>query len=190
MKILKLANYKIQPAVAEVYKNKHDQLFYNLKHGTNGNRYFWKWCSYLDNRHFKPETDSDTIELTGNDYVLRPLIINDDVKKDNKGNVEYIISRDIDTSHHNEIILLWELTNKHYTDVRYKIFGDVRVIGKGEIGKHRGDFKYKSPAPILEITGDCAFSWTGVKDDVLYGQTITYKSIENNWDIEPIIKII
>jgi len=193
MKILKLANNQVTNAIATTYTNtKKGASYFNLEIGTvtGVSSKTWLWKAFLSRKHFKPSGENDTLELTSNDYNITPIHYNKSgVKKylrDNRGNISYNIIRDSDTSHNNDILLLWELTNSNISNVNYTVSNGAIVIGKAYSGKDRGVSSYSIPSLVLEITGNCELSWTGTtKDNIPVKQVIKYNYIDKSWDITP-----
>jgi len=186
MRILKLVDYKFIPVEPVVYTNKrNDSKYYNLIHGTKGVS-TWKWSCSLDINYFTVNDQPFTMD--GDDYVLIPIRgVGGSIKKDIKGNAYYMLSKDNTYTHRKDILLLWEIPNKNYSDVKYTIVGDSEVLGSGCNGRIRGEKRYLSPAPIIEIFGDTTLTWSGVDTSGrTHSQTITYTRASDNWDINKI----
>ncbi len=185
MKILRLTNYQVTPAVAEVYKHKGKNYF-NLKHGMFGSN-FWRWSCGLEYKHFKPKKDEVSLTLDNDNYTIVPVKHGGELLKDGMGNVVYNIGIDHSSAYRNDILLLWNIPNKLFKDVTYTLNGMCSEIGRGSVGRTRGTVIYKSPYPVIEIVGDTTLSWTGVDNDGnQYSQTVKYSYAENLWDIQPI----
>lgn len=181
MKILKLTLQGIKNTYSEIIEH-NGKRYHNLKHGTSGKR-LWSWSASMDIKKF-PVVSDERVELDGNDYVLIPISRDGKILKDGIGNCNYVISKDDVESHRSDIIVLWEIPIKNFKTIEIELSGDVSEIGRGYIGKYRVDRKQRIPAPILEITGNCAITWTGdTFDGDGYKQVIKYK--ESNWDINP-----
>ena len=59
----------------------------------------------------------------------------------------------------------------------------------GTTGRNREGIIYKSPAPILEASGDFVIEWVGMNKDLeLVGNTISYDSKTNVFTSEEINK--
>ena len=186
MRVLTLANFKIQPAVAELYKSNDDKYYFNLRHGIVGYS-FWRWSVGLDINYFRPTKELTEYVLDGNDYFLDPIKKNGVTSTDSIGNSLYTITKDKMTIHKNDILLLWEIPNKYFTNVSYETSGMCTVIGEGSVGRLRGDTVFKSPCPVIEILGDCILSWTGKDiEGKIYSQIIKYDYAEKKWDVSPI----
>lgn len=185
MRILRLANFKIQPAVASLHKNKN-KYYFNLRHGTKGT-HFWRWSMGLDYRHFKPVKSDTEYVLDNDNYIIEPIKRNGNILEDKAGNVMYNISVDTMSTHKKDILLLWDIPNKNFINVTYSIKGMCSVIGEGSVGRVRSEQAYKSPSPVIEILGDSILYWSGVgADGKKYSQTIKYDYAEKNWDVSPI----
>jgi len=187
MKIVKLTGLGIGSVTAQVYKNTKGKMYFNISHGTKGKDLFvWK-CGLRDGR-FTPKSEGDTLELNDNNYIIRNVLDkNKQVMKDVNGNLLYNIDIDYMENHKNDLLVLWEIPNKNYKECRYTVTGDVDVIGEGKTGKIRGDKKFISPAPVLEIYGDCELVWSAVdKNNKGYKQIFKYDYAENKWSINPV----
>jgi len=186
MKILKITASVIKPVKAVTVRsrnvNKPDDLHYNVKFGSMGSD-LWVYSMGVDRKLFKPKDAGDVLELTDDNYVLIPIKNNGDAIKDRKGNDIYYITVDHTEDHRKDTIALWEIPSRNYQNVEYTADGEVRVLGYGLTGKTRGSIKYISPAPVLEVMGDCVLKWTGIdKNNKEVSQTITYTS-DGKWEI-------
>lgn len=190
MIIKRLTGKEILPAKAITVTGKDGSSHYfNLKHGSYGKSMSLWWCGFAT-RYFKPEGISDTLILDSNDYIIVPIKDGDKVKRNRDNNACYYISKDDMEYHKTDILLLWEIPNRNYIDVTYELTGSVSEIGCASTGKQRDDILCKSPAPILEITGDCKLSWVATDHNGdKFHQVIRYDSSINSWDIKPIEKI-
>jgi hypothetical protein len=198
MKILRLTSINVGPVIAQTFKKSKDanNIYFNIKHGSAGKN-LWVYSCGLHSVHFKPANEKDSLELSGDNYILRPIKkrvggSEDDkiVLKDKIGNTLYSISIDNMRHHKKDIILFWEIPNNNYTDVSYTTSGNVSELGKGWIGKERNEKLYSSPAPVLEIQGNCSLEWVAVDiDGFKIKQTIKYDFEKANWDISPIKRI-
>ena len=184
MRIFKLTKTGLTGAVAEAhYIKKNKQLVYVVKHGSSGNNLGY-WMGRISTKVTVPNNINDVIKLDRNDYILTPVRLNDKVIKDRLGNTIYNISIDRSSIYSKDILLLWDIPNEDYVNVKYEITGKCSLIGEGTHGKDRGDIIYKSPAPILEIYGDCVLKWTAKdKDNNEYGQEISYINEGEKWEI-------
>ena len=174
MQILKYVNYKLVPAEAKFYNNSvkgKDYVMYTVDIGSAGKglwKYFMKLGhSVVDKQH----PDTQKVILEGDNYTIRPIKDKDgNILKDALGNVRYKIEEDRTDAFKTDIILFIEIPNKNYTDVEYKLSVCATIIAKAFIGKERDSDKViKSPALVLEITGDFSLSYTA-KDQ--FSQTI------------------
>lgn len=187
MKILSLQDFKISNATAIVRKNKdNNKMYFYIPHGTRAKDLFC-YNMAMSYRDFIPNSEHDTLELKDDDYIIAPVIRDNSTLKDRLGNTIYCISKDSNKVHANDIILFWKIPNKKYTNVELKVEGDVDIIATGYAGKLRGDVLYKSPAPVLEIFGDCYCKWTALDmDGKTVGHELRYSYKDNKWNIENI----
>ena len=190
MKIVKLTWLSVESAKAQVYTSKKNgSMYFNIKHGSSGKQ-FGYWLARVSPRVSKPNEISEELILDKDNYVLRPTHRDDNVLTDKLGNVIYTIDIDYSTIHNRDLIVLWEIPNKNYTKVEYFVEGDVNIIGKATSGKDRGDKVYKSPAPVLEVYGDCVLSWLADNTEgVRIKQKVFYDYANGSWDITPINKV-
>jgi len=186
LKVIKLTGILIEPAVASATKFKNsDKVYYTLYNGSIG-KDLWCYKIGLDYRYFKPENDSDVLKLTDNNYFLRPVYKDNEIVKDRLGNPMYALTIDHMDNHKNDVLLLWEIPNRYnYSNIKYKIDGIATELAIGYTGKVRSEVIYKTPSPIIEITGDVILSWTAEDDEHIYSQTIKYSYADSNWDISP-----
>jgi len=187
MRILRLDNSVISPAVAVKYTNpKTKAEYYNIVHGGMG-RDTWKWICGLDSRIFTPT--SDTLELTQTDFNLKFVYKGNKQLKDFKDNPVYNIIRDNDPTHCSDIMLLWTIVAKGCKDITYAVDGEAIEIGKGSYGKRRGNNVYIYPAPVLEIYGDCVLTWSGTDArGMKLKQVIEYEQARDKWVFQGITK--
>ena len=182
MKIMRLIDSIIDVAVADRYddpksKNRH----YNLSHGSKGAS-TWRWYAGLDPRCFP--NDSNCVVLDNDNYNLKPVYSKNKLLKDAKGNICYNIVTDSNPEHKHDILLLWSIPVRNCTDVEFSIDGDVDIVGTGYSGKSRGEKSTVTPAPVLEITGDCVLKWSGTtKQGKSVKQTVSYRYYESHWTI-------
>lgn len=197
MMIRKLTAFITEPVVAKIYNHKKNgKMYYNVKHGSSSKNAsndsdLWSYSLGLAKNHFPVNEDVPELDLDGDDYIITTVKVNGEIMRDKKGNVLYNISRDKTDVHKKDIILLWEIPNKNYVDVKYVAEGTCTILGEGISGKERGDVIYSSPAPVIEILGDVTLTWTGrYYDNNTYkkvSQVIKYNYANNSWDIKPII---
>lgn len=196
--IRKLTAFITEPVVAKVYfHKKNSKQYYNVKHGSssknaNNDSDLWSYSFGLAKNHFPVQDDVPELLLEGDDYIITTVKVNGESIKDKKGNVLYNISKDDNDVHKKDIILLWEIPNKNYIDVKYVAEGTCTILGEGISGKERGDVIYSSPAPVIEILGDVTLTWSGRYFDNNNGykkvsQVIKYNYANNSWDIKPIV---
>ena len=188
MKIMKLANNKVDYATATTYTNKEGVHYFNLYLGTPGVN-TWLWKCYLDKKYFVPDTSTSTMTLDKDNYNILPIKYRkkgvSKYIKDSKGNISYNIVLDTEVSHVNDVLVLWELSNKKMSDVTYDITGDALIIGKASTGRDRGTGGDIIPALAIEITGDCKLEWSGMYNKEEVRQVIEYVYTDKNWKINP-----
>lgn len=181
MRIMKLTGVTVKPATAGIYVSKKtQQKYFNIWHGARGMK---TWCCGLNKRLFNPDDTKElTLELVDNDYAIKQV----DGLSNPNGRPFYSIYKDTVETHLNDILLLWEIPNKRYTEVTYSISGEAHVIGEGETGSNRDNISYISPAPVLEIYGSCTLVWAGKNtDNQSISQTITYDYATAQFNINP-----
>jgi hypothetical protein len=180
MRILKLTEFTIKPAIASVFiSKKNQQKYFNLWHGSRGLKV---WGCGMNKRTFNPTDfpDKESIELKDNNYVITPIpgLTNPG------GKPFYSIYTDNVESHTNDVLLLWEIPNKRYTNVTYVTSGDCHVVGSGETGSVRDDIEYISPAPVIEIFGSCVLAWKGYDiNNNIISQEITFDYPNSQWNV-------
>lgn len=158
-----LRNEELLDPIPMVYKGRLPETFYyNLIHGDKEG---WEYRLSVDSRITKVK-EGVTYKLDKNYYVLRPITKNGKPLLDNKGNAYQVISRDFDTAHKNNMLLLWELPPE-YNDAKYHIKGFANEIGLGYHGK--------VPAPVLEIYGDCTLTCIGEMNNKVIKEVIDIK---------------
>jgi len=185
MRIMRLANSSLSPAIAERYVGESgSKAHYNLKHGTRGSD-GWRWSAGLHDASFECEEEFKTLD--GCNYDIVPVKVDGRIRKDSVGNIYYNIFVDNDPSHAEDIILLWTIPGRTYTDIEFSVSGDVDVLGEGKAAKSRTKSAGYTVAPVLLIYGDCEFSWAGkcAKGNAV-GQTIKYRYGDKDWKISPI----
>lgn len=187
MRILNLTTFGISTATARSTWNKKNlRYYYNITLGFRGYEYKI-YTIYLSHRHFKSEKNMEVLELTDNNYVLQPIKENGKIQKDNHGNPMYCIYCSDINNYKRDIVLIWEIPNKLYTDIMYEIKGDVRQLAEATYGQEREGKIYKSPIPVLEIFGDCELTWSGIDNHSLkVGQVIKYNYVLDQWDMKPL----
>lgn len=193
MRLVRLELYGVVPVVATTFKNKHNnRLYYNVQHGIKDTTHrvadskTWRYGCELRINDFLPENESDTISLADNNYTFKPIRFNGETVKDLKGNIVHIIGINNAATDRNDVIVFWEIPNKYYTDVKHTITGECSIIGLGINGKERDGKIYTSPAPVVEILGDCTLTWSGkTENNTLITQTIKYNHQNGSWDVPP-----
>lgn len=177
----KISLYDLSQPSASVFKNrKTNELFYNLRLGSTGDK-TWEYVLLFDKRQFNPKEITDKLLLENNNYVIKPIKEKQSdgkftLKKDGKNNVHYVVSEDSSSFHKKDLILIWELPNRNFTKIEYKIKGPHNVLAEAIAGKERSKETFTSPIVLLELLGDCELSWVGIQDtgDILE-QNIIFK---------------
>lgn len=154
MKILRLdKDGLLEPLIATLV-DKNEKLYYNIHHGDSN---CWQFRCSIDSRISFPKKDKKLI-LKEDHYILREIRNSDDeLIVDMVGNVYYVISKNSNVEHKQDLLLFWYIPTD-YKDVTYEIEGFVTQIGIG----YNGVKDTPTPAPILEIYGDCRFSMKGL----------------------------
>ena len=182
MRLLKLTQYAIQNVKPSIYKSASNKLYYNIILGSkppHGRTTTIK----LDSLLFDPVKQEDLI-LENDNYILKPYIRNNKVDKDSHGNTNFVLTQDNNGVHKRDILVLWEIPNNRYTNVRYHIEGEVNILSRAISGKTSNDQKFTSPYLLLEVYGSCNLEWTGLdKDNRLVKQTVDYNEYPETWDI-------
>lgn len=164
MFIQKYCDYKLEPVVAKKYVSSIPgaKPMHTVDIGSSG-KDLWKYFMKLGRSVLKGKENLSEITLTGNNYNIKPIKDKEgNTIKDKKGNIRYRIEEDNGDSFKNDMILFIELPNKNYTDVTYSIDGSASIIAEAYVGKEREEVVYKSPALVLEITGDFILSYQGI----------------------------
>lgn len=199
MKILKIENNKIGPAVAycghNVKQNESNENTYSyyIKHGSFG-KDLWAMKIYLHRKSFPPTKPGDTLILDKDDYNLSAIRKStQDSKrkspaylKDRNDNNIYLISQAPEYKLDDTIIVLWNIPLRNLTNIKYKLHGGATSIGEGINGKTRIDKRMKAPAPLIEVYDDCILEWTG-QDPVtgtLFKQNIKFVKNSDTWTSE------
>ena len=185
MRILSLNNLGVSNAIAKsMTNNNNNKMYYNISLGFGSNDYKM-YTIYLSSKHFPVVEEVEELELHDNNYILQPIKIDNKVQKDKNGNINYCIYKGDVNNYKNDIILIWEIPNRRYVNVTYKMDGDVRLLAEATYGQERDGINYLSPIPILEIFGDCEITWSGTdKNNNTVGQVIKYNYALKQWDIK------
>lgn len=190
MRILKLTVNGVSKVTAYAHmNNKTNKLNYNLKLGIPGEN-FGYWLGVVSSAVALPEKLSDELDLSASDkYVMTAMKANGAPKKDKLGNTLYKITKDNSDVYKKDILVIWEIPNNNFVDVKYTIEGNAKELGIGYNGKDRGDYIYKSPVVILEVTGDCTLEWQSenIITRDLHMEKITYEIDKDNWTTNYII---
>lgn len=190
MRVVKLSDHKIENAVATVFENsKNKKLYFNIEHGNNAvKKVSSVYRISISTDFLIPEKSTDKVELKEDSFCLTPLKIKGENLKTRKGHQVYILKQTIGNMSDTDLLVFWNITNKKFLEgeISYKIEGDVRLIGEGTFAIERGDTIYCTPAPVLEIYGNCVLSWKGIDNSTRKecGQIITYNYIDDKFDFK------
>lgn len=170
MKILRLTtDGLLEPLTAQPIE-KNDTIYYNIFHGS---KTCWEFRCAVDSRIATPKINKDLI-LKEDHFIFRYLKDKDDKEiLDQVGNKYIVISKNSDPSHKLDTLLFWDIEHP-VTNIEFTINGFANEIGRG----YNGTETIKSPAPVLEIYGDCELSYTGQINDK--NVAITYLYDYNN----------
>ena len=183
MRILKLDMYGIHTPEAKVYKNKQGKLYFNYHHGLKLKNFHLYTLSF-STRHFLPKSESDKLILKDDNYIIMPIIKDGEKLKDNNNNILYNVHVDNNKSHIKDVILFWEVPNRNYSNIKYKLEGDVELIAEASSGITRSGKLSITPMPVLDIFGDCKLSWNAVNSKgENIEQTIEFNYYEDRWDM-------
>lgn len=189
MKLKKLGIDGLRPVIPVVYE-KNNNIYFNVTHGTKGYG-LWMIKMSVDSRFYKPDNKNVKLELIGDDFNIKTIRVasKEDNQtlvplKDSKDNYIFTITKDQASIHKHDLVLFWDVPNFKYHDFDYKLYGYVSQLALGFNGKDRQEMVYKSPAPVLEITGNATLLWSAKdNNNETIGQIINIKpgnSIETN----------
>ncbi len=164
MKIISLGSQGLKKVKTVVITSKSNAKYHNVRHGSHQSG-FWAYTLGVSNRLHKVNDDEDKVELIDDNYILLPIKRNGKQIIDGRGNGMYYLDSDNIDEHTNDYIVLWNIPNNFYKDVKYEVSKNVLELGVGFSGKVRGDDIYISPSPLLEVTGNAVLRWTGVDKD-------------------------
>lgn len=188
MRIFQIHGLTLSKPIAYTYENKeNNELYYNISIGMD-DLYFKQYILKLDAKYFKPKSIDDKLELSDDNYILKPYLIphSNNIYRVKKNQV-YMISKNNSHIQRSDILLLWEIPNKQYTNVKYKTEGFVNVIAEASAGRYRNNKIYSSPCPVLEIFGDCKLSWIGTDiNGNKFSQNIEYNTVSDKIEIQAI----
>ena len=186
----KISLYDLTNVTANVFRNrKNGELYYNLRLGTPGEK-TWEYNLLFDKRYYSPKDENNRLELTDSNYIVKPIKVKSSdgrkvCKKDGKDNIFYVVTEDQASFHKKDLILVWELPNRNFTNIQYDIKGPHNILAKASTGKERDDNVYSSPILLIELLGNCTLSWNGEQDtgDVLE-QTIDFNYESGQFTID------
>lgn len=184
MKLIKISGIDVKNVIATTHVNKKGEMFYNIILGSKDSTQKF-YTLYIGTKFKRPTSSEDKYELIGDDFCISSIKTKKgDNLKDLNGNQIYCIYRDENTMYKSDVLLLLEIPNKMYTDVSYKLEGDIEELAKASVGKERMGVVYSSPALMLEIFGDCKITWQGLdRNKNQVGKQILYSYDKGTWDI-------
>ena len=178
-------NGEVRDMVAVKVKGKKGD-YYNIHHGSKDPG-FHNYVINMEAKEFiANNTSKDSLPLNADTYILKPVYEKSILCKDRIGNTKYCLSVDNNMSHIKDIIIFLEIPNFNYTDVKFRIVsGDCSYLGMGINGKNRDGVLYKSPAPIIETSGNFTIEWVA-KDisDNIVGSIISYDNESSEFKTE------
>lgn len=192
MKLLRLHNNSTSEVIAKLDIRKNNKKpYYKVTHGSFEPGYHGYILPIEDRVFNLKENNPPEQILMGNYYILKPILKDKIQSKDINQQPRYKLTKDDLIDHQQDILLFWEIPNNYFTNVKYKISGNCVEIASGKVGKVRNNKRYISPAPILEIMGDCKLVWTA-KD--IQGksikQTVEYDHSKNLFNTSPITEML
>lgn len=162
-------DYAIKAAVARRYRSNSigDKVVFTVPIGSSGSDL---WVYYMTlGKSITNTIDSNKTEeivLDKNNYTIKPIKNKDgEIIKDKKGNIRYRIEIDNSSAFKNDMILFMELPNKNYVETEYELEGNAVILAKAYIGKERASVIFKSPALVLEVTGDFKLKYKAKDQD-------------------------
>ena len=102
-------------------------LFFNVK---IGNKAGWEIRYSLDSRIYKPKKDSILL-LTGNYYILKPIMKNKNIIRDKHNNTYYVITKNNSFEYKKDYYIFWDSL---ILESEFKILNSksISIIGKGK----------------------------------------------------------
>lgn len=170
-----------KPFLKEATEDTPAVTYFNILHGSDQQGYY-QYKIFLDNAVFKDVAlaKKDGYQLVDKNYLIRPIYRNSELMMNHDKDCLYTLTKDENGHLHNSTLVLWEIPNFLYKDVKYKVIsGYVVTIGKGKNGIERNGVKYTSPAPVIEIMGDVVIEWTGkstLANNEIVGERLTRKN--------------
>lgn len=189
MRIIELNNLGVRTPVAKVYQNKEGKLYYNYKIGLK-----YKDCKEytlsFSNKDYTPNTKDDVLILDKDNYNIVPVYKNGELAKDRNNNQVYTVREDNTVSHRSHSLVIWELPNNDFVDIKYELEGSVAKLADASSGVYRNDTMYITQILMLSVHGDCKLT-ASFKDSEgkSYVKTYTYKCLTDKWDIGEIKEI-
>lgn len=187
MRFLKLNSGGFHTPIAKATKYK-DNLVYNYTHGFNVPGYD-KFHIHLSKRDFKPTSLEDVLPLDKDYYVLSPLKYKDgNLAKDKHNRQRYCVFIDENKYHSGDIVLFWEVPNRNYENIVYKVEGSVDILVDLNIEITRNNKTIVTPNPILLVYGSCKLYWSANIGSEVVKQEIVYDYSIDEWSTGDITK--
>lgn len=183
MKLTRITQYDIHPITPIVYKTKQGKKYLNILLGTlhpHGKKYTIK----LESQVFDVDNPKELLEDT---YILKPFIRNKKPETDKHDNINYVLTKDSNSIHKKDVLLIWEIPNNNYLNITYNLQGSCQKLVEAVSGRSRTNNKLTAPCLLIEVLGDCKLEWRGVDlDGRQVSQTIDYDYNKGAWNIRPI----
>lgn len=172
MKLYNWTNDELLFVSAEVFKNRNNKEYYNIKVGSYTSP-FIGLSIQLDNTYFKVTEDKKQLVLEGNDFYIKPYKNDKEgIKKDKFGNPTIILSKTKKIN--NDILIIPDFDIRKKTFKNFKLEGDCEVIAKAIDGMIWFDKVYKYDINLIYIYGDSKIEYEFIDND---NNTIIYKLI-------------
>lgn len=177
MKIKQLSTKGIESVFAYPVEAKSGELYFCATHGENG-RGRWQLRFPIPTRIVKPESKESRYELNSN---IKFASLN---KQDSRGNPQYLIVPDEETSD-NDYIIFWHLSPGFRGCSNFKIEGQADLIARGEQAQGAAGRMGGADCPVVRVTGPCVLSWT--RGGRLYGSPAKWVAEFDgeNWTVNP-----
>ena len=189
MKFLKLSDHKLDKLVANVYKNdKNGNLYYIVRHGDlNVKNISAQYTLSIDSKLAKPKEESDIFVLEDETLTIKPIYVRGSLVKNKRNEQLYTITAERSGMPDKDMFVFWYIPANRckHGDVTYTLQGNVNLIAEARYAKDRGEVIFSTPAPVLEIYGNCVLTWSGVDlDGKKHGQSITYDTLTEKFLFE------
>ena len=186
MRFLELNLTGFKTPEATTYIRCGDRVYFNYRFGLK--RYgFSEYRLTFSYKDFKPNSITDVMTLDKDNYIILPITKNDKDQYNKNNQKLYCVYEDKSKSHTKDTILFWEIPNRNYTNIEYRLEGDVSLLAQASTGLVRNEKTFKTPILMLDVYGSCELHWEAnnyLGDKV--SQTITYSYEDDRWDLESI----